>query len=54
VVFAVARRGGRVVAAGRGQIPRLKPGKRVRYQAFFIGNAHGAHVAVSAPPPLAG
>jgi hypothetical protein len=54
VLFAVARRGGRVVAAGRGQIARLKPGKRVHYQAFFIGNAHGAHVAVSAPPPLAG
>jgi hypothetical protein len=51
VVFAVARRGGRVVAAGRGQITRLKPGKRVRFQAFFIGDPRGARVELIAPPP---
>jgi hypothetical protein len=51
VVFAVARSGGRVVAAGKGQIARLKPGKRVRFKAFFIGNPRGARVQLSAPPP---
>lgn len=50
VVFAVARRGGRVVAAGRAQIPRVKPGKRARFQAFFIGDPRGARLELSAPP----
>ena len=50
VVFAVARRGGRVVAAGRAQIPRLKPGKRARFQVFFIGDPRGARLELSAPP----
>jgi hypothetical protein len=50
VLFAVARRGDRVVAAGRGQIPRLKPGKRARYQIFFIGNPRRGRVTVAAPP----
>lgn len=50
VVFAVARRGGRVVAAGRGQINRLKPGKRARYQVFFIGDPTGARLTLAAPP----
>src|SRR5262249_54770216 len=46
VIFAVARRGGRIVAAGRAQIPKLKPGKRAKFQAFFIGNPHGARLEV--------
>ncbi len=50
VVFAVATRGARVVAAGRGQISRLKAGKRARYTVFFIGNPRGARISVSAPP----
>ena len=50
VVFAVARRGARVVAAGRGQVNRLKPGKRARYSIFFIGDPRGAKVSVAAPP----
>ncbi len=50
VVFAVARKGGRVVAAGRAQINRLKPGKRARYTIFFIGNPRGARISVEAPP----
>jgi hypothetical protein len=52
VVFVVARRGGRVVAAGRAQIPKLKPGKRAKFQAFFIGNPHGARLEPSAPPSV--
>lgn len=50
VVFAVARRGGRVVAAGRAQINRLKAGKRARYTVFFIGNPRGARITLEAPP----
>lgn len=52
VIFAVARRGGRVVAAGRAQIARLKPGKRAKFHAFFIGNPRGAQLELSAPPSV--
>ena len=54
VVFAVAWRGARAVAAGRAQIPRLKPGKRARFHAFFIGDPRGARLEVAAPPPRLG
>ena len=49
-IFAVARRGGRVVAAGRGAIERLKAGDTATYQIFFIGNPKGARVTLAAPP----
>lgn len=52
VVYAVARRGGEVVAAGRGQIPRLKPGRTVAYQVFFIGDPTGAELALAVPPTV--
>lgn len=50
VLYAVARKAGKVVAAGRGQVERLKPGKSAGYQIFFIGNPEGAQVDVAAPP----
>jgi len=49
VVFAVARKKGRVVAAGRGQIKRLKPGKRGKFTVYFIGNPKGAKLELAAP-----
>jgi hypothetical protein len=49
-LFAVARKDGKVVAAGRGEIDRLKAGKSKPYQIFFIGNPKGAQLTVSAPP----
>ena len=49
VIFAVARKGGRVVAAGRAQINRVKPRKRTRYT-IFIGNPRGARISPEAPP----
>lgn len=52
VVYAVARRGGDVVAAGRGQIPRLKPGKTVAYQVFFIGDPTGGELELAVPPTV--
>jgi hypothetical protein len=54
VVFAVAWRGRRAVAAGKAQIPRLKPGRRARFQAFLIGNPRGARLELAAPPPSLG
>jgi hypothetical protein len=50
VIYAVARKGGKVIAAGRGQVERLKPGKSASYQIFFIGNPTGAQVELAAPP----
>ena len=50
VVFAVARRGKRVVAAGRAAVERLKPGARATFQVFFIGDPRGARLTLAAPP----
>jgi hypothetical protein len=50
VIFAVARKGRRVVAAGRAQINRLKARKRARYTIFFIGDPRGARISLEAPP----
>jgi hypothetical protein len=50
VIFAVARKGRRVVAAGRAQLNRLKAGKRARYTIFFIGDPRGARISLEAPP----
>ena len=53
-VFVVARRGGSVVAAGRGVVQRLRAGKSAAYKVFFIGNPKGARLTVSAPPTTFG
>jgi hypothetical protein len=50
VLYAVAIKQGRPVAAGRAQVNRLKPGKRANYQIFFIGNPSGGHIRITAPP----
>lgn len=50
VIYAVARKGGKVVAAGRGQVERLKPHAAAGYQIFFIGNPEGARIELAAPP----
>jgi hypothetical protein len=52
VIFGVGRKGGRIVAAGRSGIERLRPGKRGRYKIFFIGNPRGARLEVAAPPTV--
>jgi hypothetical protein len=54
IVFAVGRKGRRIVAAGRGQIRRMKPGQRARYQIFFIGDPRGTKLALAAPPTTLG
>jgi hypothetical protein len=50
VIYAVARRGGRIVAAGRGQLPQLTGGQSLRFQAYLTGSPAGAAVTVAAPP----
>jgi hypothetical protein len=52
VVFCVARRGGKVVAAGRAIVQRLAAGKHARYHVFFIGDPRGARLTVAAPPAV--
>ena len=49
-LYAVALKGDRIVAAGRGGIERLRPGRRAGYQIFFIGNPKDAKVELAAPP----
>ncbi len=50
VLFALARRAGEIVAAGRAVVPELAPGASAPFQASLVGDAHGASVQVSAPP----
>ncbi len=54
VVFAVARRAGRVVAAGRAVLPELAPGASAPFQVFFVGSAAGASLQASAPATTLG
>jgi len=49
VVFATARRGGRVVAAGRAVVPKLAAHASAPFQAFLIGDARAAKLAASVP-----
>jgi hypothetical protein len=53
VVYAVARSGGKVVAAGRGQFKNLKAGGNPGdYNIFFIGDPRSAELTVTAPPSV--
>jgi hypothetical protein len=53
-IFCVARRGGKIVAAGRAILDALPPagGKPTRFTVFFIGNPKGAKLIFSAPPTV--
>ncbi len=55
LLYAVARRGNEVVAAGRGAIEPLKDkAKPIPYNVFFIGDPKGAEVTVTQFPTLPG
>jgi hypothetical protein len=54
VVYALARKGGRVVAAGRAVLASLAPGASAPFQAFFVGSPAGARLQLSAPPTTPG
>ena len=48
VVYAIARRGGAIVAAGRAIVPQAEAGASEHFQAFLIGDSRGARLEVSA------
>ncbi len=50
LLTAVARKGDKIVAAGRGVVARVRAGKRARFQIFFIGDPKGADLTVTATP----
>jgi hypothetical protein len=54
VVYATARRAGRIVAAGRAVLPQAASGAATRFQLFFIGDPDGAQLEVTAPPSTLG
>lgn len=54
VVYAVARQGGRVVAAGRAVLPQLPAARPTHFQLFFVGSPKGAKLEVSAPATTLG
>lgn len=50
VVYAVARRGGKIVAAGRAVLPEVPAaGTNVPFQIYFVGDPSGAQIQTSAP-----
>lgn len=51
-IFCVSQRRGRVVAAGRAVIDRLRPGASATFRAFFIGDPRRGKLSVSAPPSV--
>ncbi|HSZ03571.1 MAG TPA: hypothetical protein VK778_00070 [Solirubrobacteraceae bacterium] len=49
VVDAVARKAGRIVAAGRAVLPAAPPGASTPFELYFVGDPSGARLEVSAP-----
>ncbi|MBS1869144.1 MAG: hypothetical protein JSS99_05730 [Actinobacteria bacterium] len=54
VVAAVARRGGKLVAAGRAIVPLLRAHGHERFQVFFVGDPRGAELHFDAQPSTLG
>jgi hypothetical protein len=54
VVYALARKGGSIVAAGRAVLASLAPGASAPFQAFFVGAPAGGRLQLSAPPTALG
>jgi hypothetical protein len=50
VVYGLAVRSGRIVAAGRAVLPEVAAGASVPFQAFLVGAPTGARLEASAPP----
>jgi len=48
VVYALARRAGRTVAAGRAVLPQVPAGASTRFQLYFIGDPRGAQLQFTA------
>lgn len=54
VLYAIARRGGTIVAAGRAVVPFVAAGTSTHFQVLFIGDPRGAQLEVSAPASAVG
>ncbi len=54
VIDAVARRGRKLVAAGRAVLASLDAGATTPFQIFFIGDPKGAQLQLNAPPTTSG
>jgi hypothetical protein len=54
VVYVLARRAGRIVAAGRAVLPEAAPGVSVPFQVFLVGAPAGATLEASAPASTPG
>lgn len=54
VVYVLARKQGKIVAAGRAVLAEVKAGASVPFQVFFVGDPKGAKLEVSAPPTTLG
>jgi hypothetical protein len=54
VVDALARRGGRIVAAGRAVLAQAAAGSSTPFQIFFVGDPSGTQLEVSAPATTSG
>lgn len=53
LIYVVARKGGEVIAAGRGAIEHLKPElKKLKYTVFFVGDPESAQLDLSEFPAL--
>ena len=52
VVYVVARKGTKVVAAGRAIVERLAAGRTAHFSAFPIGDPSGAELSATAPPTV--
>jgi hypothetical protein len=52
VIYVTARKGDRVVAAGRAIVERLAPGKGAHFSVFPIGDPNGAALSAAAPPTV--
>ena len=50
VVYVLARRAGKVLAAGRAVLPEVAAGTSMPFQAFLVGTTTGAKLEASAPP----
>ena len=54
VVYAIARRAGKILAAGRAILPTVPAGASTRFQIFFIGDPRGGSLEVNAPATTLG
>ncbi len=50
VIYAVARKAGQIVAAGRAVLPQLAAHANGRFQAYLVGSPTGASLQATAPP----